>query len=77
MSRTQVGIVGAGPAGLTLGHLLHRGIGRGELRADIPISVTVQMLAGSVFARHASGEPEDDEWMESVVDTLLNGMEPR
>ncbi len=24
MSRTQVGIVGAGPAGLTLGHLLHR-----------------------------------------------------
>ena len=24
MTRTQVGIVGAGPAGLTLGHLLHR-----------------------------------------------------
>jgi len=24
VSRTQVGIVGAGPAGLTLGHLLHR-----------------------------------------------------
>ena len=23
-TRTQVGIVGAGPAGLTLGHLLHR-----------------------------------------------------
>jgi p-hydroxybenzoate 3-monooxygenase len=23
-SRTQVGIVGAGPAGLMLGHLLHR-----------------------------------------------------
>ena len=24
MNRTQVGIVGAGPAGLMLGHLLHR-----------------------------------------------------
>jgi AcrR family transcriptional regulator len=57
-----------------LGHLLRQGIEHGELRPDIPIDVTIQMFVGAVFARHVSGWPEDDEWMETLVDTLLRGL---
>jgi hypothetical protein len=32
------------------------------------------MFAGSMFARHISGYPEDDAWMESLLDTLLQGL---
>jgi AcrR family transcriptional regulator len=57
--------------------LLRRGIARGDLRADIPVEVAVQMLAGAVFARHISGWPEDDAWLQSVVDTLWRGIAVR
>ena len=50
---------------------------RRELRADFPVEVAVQMLAGEIFARHISGWPEDDEWLQSVVDTLWRGLAPR
>jgi hypothetical protein len=32
------------------------------------------MLAGSVFARHISGQPEDEEWLHSVIDTVWSGI---
>jgi AcrR family transcriptional regulator len=57
-----------------LGRVFERGIDRGELRADISIPLAVQMLAGSIFARHISGYPEDEAWMESLLDTLLRGL---
>lgn len=60
-----------------LGVLFRRGIERGELRADSPILVAVQMLAGSVFARHVSGYPGDGTWMEALIDTLLQGLAVR
>ena len=47
MSRTQVGIVGAGPAGLTLGHLLHReGIDSVILEARSRDYVEARLRAG-------------------------------
>ena len=47
MTRTQVGIVGAGPAGLTLGHLLHRaGIDSVILEARSRAHVESRIRAG-------------------------------
>lgn len=57
-----------------VGRVFQQGIDRGELRADISIPLAVQMFAGSMFARHISGYPEDDAWMESLLDTLLQGL---
>jgi len=57
--------------------ILRRGIERGELRADIPIDTTVLMLAGALFARHISGQPEDDDWLQSMIDTLWQGLAVR
>ena len=47
---------------------------RGEVRADLPVEVAVQMLAGAVFARHVSGQPETDAWLQSVIDILWGGL---
>jgi AcrR family transcriptional regulator len=60
-----------------MGQVFRRGIDRGELRADMSVPLVVQLLAGSLFARHISGYPEDDEWMETLVDTLLYGITVR
>jgi len=60
-----------------MGQVFRRGIERGELRADMSVPLVVQLLAGSLFARHISGYPEDDEWMETLVDTLLYGITVR
>ena len=57
--------------------LLRRGIERGEIRADIPLEVAVQILAGAIFARHISGQPEDDQWLRSVMDTFWRGISVR
>ena len=57
--------------------ILRRGIERGEVRAGIPIETTVLMLAGSLFSRHISGQPEDDAWLQSMVDTLWQGLAVR
>jgi AcrR family transcriptional regulator len=57
--------------------LLGRGIARGALRADFPVDIAVQMVGGAIFARHLSGQPEDEAWMRSVLDTLWTGIETR
>ncbi len=54
--------------------LLRQGIERGELRADLPLPLVVQMLVGAIFARHIAGQPEDAEWMEAVLDMLWRGI---
>jgi len=54
--------------------LLRKGMDRGELRPDISPELTAQILAGAVFARHLSGWPEDDAWLESLLDTILRGL---
>ncbi|HET9493078.1 MAG TPA: TetR/AcrR family transcriptional regulator [Chloroflexia bacterium] len=56
-----------------MGRVFRRAIDRGEVKADISVPLAVQMLSGSMFARHISGYPEDEEWLESVIDTLLLG----
>jgi len=57
--------------------LLRSGIERGQLRPDFPLDLAAQMLAGSMFARHISGQPESAEWLDAALDTLLRGLTPR
>ena len=54
--------------------LLRRGIARGEVRADAPVEVAVQMLAGAIFAHHVAGLPDDPAWLSTVLDTIWWGL---
>lgn len=63
-----------GPRIAVVGEVLRRGIDSGIVSSDIPIDIVVQMLAGSIFARHVTGQPEDDQWLRSVIDTIWSGI---
>jgi AcrR family transcriptional regulator len=55
--------------------LLRRGIERGELRADIDIGLTHELLFGAVYYRlFLSGEPLDRKLAERIVDAILPGL---
>jgi AcrR family transcriptional regulator len=54
--------------------LLDRGIEHGQVRPDVQVEITAQMLAGSIFARHVTGFPEDDKWLEDVIDNIWRGI---
>ncbi|HEX4433158.1 MAG TPA: TetR/AcrR family transcriptional regulator [Frankiaceae bacterium] len=55
--------------------LLRRGIERGELRADIDIGVTHELLFGAVYYRlFLSGEPLDRKLAARIVDGVLPGL---
>jgi AcrR family transcriptional regulator len=57
--------------------VLHRGIDRGELRADLDVGVAMLALTGTVMARgkHDS-TPVSAGFTAQVVDELLHGMAP-
>lgn len=54
--------------------LLRRGIERGELRPDVVPEIVLPIVVGSTVARHLAGMPEDDAWLESMVDTVWRGI---
>jgi AcrR family transcriptional regulator len=53
--------------------LLERGVTHGKLRPDADLDAMMESIIGSVFARHLSGLPMDEAWMESIVDQALRG----
>jgi hypothetical protein len=57
--------------------ILRRGIARGDIRADIVPEIVAQLLAGSILARHVSGMPEDEPWLDAVFDTIWDGIATR
>lgn len=57
--------------------LIRRGIERGELRPDVVPEVVLPIVVGSTVARHLAGLPEDDAWLESMVDTVWRGIAAR
>lgn len=63
-----------GPHHQALAAILRRGIQRGELRPDLDIATTVEVLVGALLARLIPGGPADDEWIESVIETVWAGM---
>lgn len=54
--------------------VLRRGVERGELRSDLDPAVVLPMMIGSTFARHLAGLPEDDEWLNVMVDAMWSGI---
>ncbi|MFB4307954.1 TetR/AcrR family transcriptional regulator [Actinomadura sp. GTD37] len=54
--------------------VLRRGVGGGELRADLDVEVAMSMLLGSLVPRRPQ-ETFPDGYAEAVVDTLLRGIE--
>jgi AcrR family transcriptional regulator len=57
--------------------LLELAQARGELAADADLDLALQMLAGSVLARHMSGTSSSPGWAQRAVDTVWAGMGPR
>lgn len=63
-----------------LGELIENHVRSGELRADLDVAVAVDLLTGPVIMlkimRGFREDPRDD-WVESIVETLLNGWKTR
>lgn len=58
--------------------VLERGIARGELRRDIDLGVTLDLLGGPLMYRLlVTGQAIDSAMMNEVVDTLLAGIAAR
>jgi len=54
---------------------LERGVARGEVRADADLEAVVNLLVGSFYARHLTGEGIPRDWPRRVVDTVWAGVE--
>jgi AcrR family transcriptional regulator len=57
-----------------LAAILDRGVERGEVRPDLGIATTIEILVGAVLARLIPGHPVDDDWTESVLRTVWVGI---
>jgi AcrR family transcriptional regulator len=58
--------------------LIERGIERGEIRPDVDLGLTHEMLFGPVYYRlFLSGEPLDDKLAERIVDAVLPALRAR
>lgn len=56
-----------------IARLIHRGIARGDLRADADVDLATEMLVGPVYFRLMFGGVLDDDFAERVVDSMLRG----
>ena len=56
--------------------LLRRGIDEGELRADLDVEVTVDLLLGALLARWQAGGRLPSTWPDRVVDALGPALVP-
>jgi AcrR family transcriptional regulator len=54
--------------------IVRRGMDRGEIRPDVTADVVIQLIGGSFFARHVVGQPDDDAWLDTVLDALWRGV---
>ncbi|MFJ5841713.1 TetR/AcrR family transcriptional regulator [Streptomyces shenzhenensis] len=58
--------------------VIHRGIARGDIPADVDIELFMDVLAGPVFYRQLmTGSPPPRNLAEQIVDLLLSGRIPR
>jgi len=64
-----------GPHHQALGTVLQRGIERAELRSDLDIEATIEILVGAALARLIPGRLVTDDWVESVITTVWLGIE--
>jgi AcrR family transcriptional regulator len=58
--------------------VVERGVGRGDLRADLDVELALDVLGGPLFYRLLiTGGPIDDQLADGVVDLLLHGFGPQ
>ncbi len=62
------------PRRALLKSLLERSIQRGQLRGDVDLEAVADCISGSFFARHVSGLPKDERWIQSVMKVVLDGI---
>lgn len=53
--------------------LLHRGIERGEFRADLDVPRVLDAAVGAIYLRLLFGQPLDANWSSALSDTVLRG----
>jgi AcrR family transcriptional regulator len=56
-----------------VGHVMARGIARGDLRRDADVNIATELLVGPVYFRLMFGGELDEDFATRVVDTLLKG----
>lgn len=55
--------------------ILERGISRGELKKDLDIELTIDLIFGPLFYRLLiTGEPVDDEFIKQVINYVFQGI---
>lgn len=62
------------PRMLVVAEMLHRGIERGHIRPDVSIETTTQMVAGSILARHVTGQVADEAWLKQMFEQVWRGI---
>lgn len=63
-----------GPHHGALAAILQRGIERGEVRSDLDVPTTVEVLVGAVLARLIAGHPASEDWIEAAIATIWQGI---
>ncbi|CAH2601832.1 TetR/AcrR family transcriptional regulator [Rhodovastum atsumiense] len=53
--------------------ILERAVENGELRPDLDLTVVQSALYASLHLRHLLQEPVDDDWVDRLADTVLQG----
>ena len=62
------------PRIVVVAEMLHRGIERGHIRRDVSIETTTQMVAGSILARHLTGQVADEAWLRQMIGQVWRGI---
>lgn len=66
------------PRRLALTEVLERGIARGDLRADLDVELTLDVLGGPLFYRLLiTGGPLDERLVQGVVDLIVESNKPK
>ena len=60
-----------------LREVLEHARARGEFREGVDAEAAVNMLVGSYYAQYLAGDPFPEGWPESVVRTILEGLNKR
>jgi hypothetical protein len=75
--RQAVGADAGGPRTRGHGHVLKRGVRRGDLRRGLDLELALDVLGGAIFYRLLiTGGPIDERLAEGVVELTLRGFAP-
>lgn len=64
------------PRQAVVGDVLRRGIAVGDVAADAPLPIVIDVLFGALLARAVLGEPVTEAWLIEVVGLAMRGVRP-